>query len=378
LRLLAFQRADYRSWGGAHAAQHLVYRPRTLGEACAALADVTAGCALAYGCGRSYGDVALNPGGRLIDCRGLDRFIDFDRQTGALICEAGVLLADILATLCRPEADGSSWFLPVSPGTRFATVGGAIANDVHGKNHHYQGTFGSHLLGFDLARSDGTVLSCSPTSNPELFAATIGGLGLTGLILIARLQLRRVDGNAMEIEDIRLHRLADFFTIAAASEAQWEYTAAWIDYLAAGAALGRRIFTRARHRPGMGTRPPALDPAITIPLVSPISPLNRTTLRAFNSVFFHKLGRGDRRSRIGSYESVLYPLDKIGAWNRLYGGRGFFQFQCVVPHDVAQPVIAELLASIAASGEGSMLSVLRGGFQNWRARRPATRNMQAA
>ena len=355
----ASRRADYRSWGRTVAGEHLVFRPRTVGEARAALAASAGGSILAYGSGRSYGDVALNPGGQLIDCRGLDRFIDFDRQTGILSVEAGVRLADILTCVCRPEADGGAWFLPVSPGTRFATVGGAIANDVHGKNHHREGTFGCHVLSFELARTDGSARSCSPESQSGLFAATIGGLGLTGLILSARLQLRRVAGAAVEVEDIRLSCLADFFAVAAESEAGWDYTAAWIDCLASGATLGRGIFTRARHQASVGAMPPALIPRVTIPFSAPVSPLNRLTLRAFNAAYFHRLGRSGRRRRVGSYEPVLYPLDKIGAWNRLYGPAGFFQFQCVVPSAAAADATATLLAGIAASGQGSMLAVLK-------------------
>lgn len=360
MAITASRRSDYRSWGGTLAGEHLVFRPRTLAETGAALAAAAGdGQVLAYGSGRSYGDVALNPGGTLIDCRGLDRFIDFDRHAGTLTCEPGVRLADILAALCRPEADGSGWFLPVSPGTRFVTVGGAIANDVHGKNHHRTGCFGSHVLGFDLARGDGSVVACSPQSNHGLFAATIGGLGLTGLILRVRLQLRRVAGTAVEAEDIRLGCLADFFALAVESDADWEYTAAWVDCLASGAALGRGILSRARHQPGVGAPPPSPAPGLAIPLSLPVSPLNKRTLRAFNAAFFHKLGRRGRRRSGGSYEKVLYPLDRIGDWNRLYGARGFFQFQCVVPPATAHDAVAELLGRIAASGQGSMLTVLK-------------------
>jgi FAD/FMN-containing dehydrogenase len=353
------RRRDYRSWGGTIAGEHLVFQPRSVEEARAALTGAGPGSILPYGCGRSYGDVALNPGGRLIDCRGLDRFIDFDRATGALTCEAGVRLADILAAVCRPDPDGGGWFLPVSPGTRFATIGGAIANDVHGKNHHREGCFGRHVLAVDLARSDGSVSACSPESQPGLFAATIGGLGLTGLILRARLQLRRVAGAAVEAEDIRTDTLGDFFALAAESDRDWEYTAAWIDCLSSGNALGRGIFSRARHKPGTGVAPPPAEPRLAVPLDLPVSPLNGLTLRAFNTAYFHQLGRSGRRAWVGSYEPVLYPLDRIGAWNRLYGRRGFFQFQCVVPAEVAQDATAELLGRIAAAREGSMLAVLK-------------------
>lgn len=353
----------YRSWGGGTsdiAAEHRVFRPRMLGEARAALGATAAagGPTLPYGNGRSYGDVALNPGGALIDCRGIDRFIDFDRTTGILTCETGVRLADIMAVLCRPEPDGSAWFLAVSPGTRFVTVGGAIANDVHGKNHHQMGCFGCYVLGFDLARSDGRIIACSPQIEPELFAATIGGLGLTGLILSARLQLRRVAGSAVEADDIRFANLGEFFALSEESAA-WEYTAAWVDCLAQGNALGRGIFSRARHQAGHGVMPPATAPSLAIPVPLPVSPLNKLTLRAFNTAYFHKLGRSGRRHWTGSYEQVLYPLDRIGGWNRLYGPRGFFQFQCVVPSAVARETIGELLAHVAVAGQGSMLAVLK-------------------
>jgi FAD/FMN-containing dehydrogenase len=354
------RRADYRSWGGTLISEHLVSRPSTRQEACDALHLAQAGMhALPFGCGRSYGDVGLNPGGMLIDCRSLDRFIDFDAVTGIVTCEAGVRLADILVALCRPELDGGGWFLPVSPGTRFVTIGGAIANDVHGKNHHRQGCIGEHIVSFELARGDGSVTLCSREENPQRFAATIGGLGLTGLILTARLQLRRVAGTGLEIEDIRLDNLVDFFATADESEAEWEYTAAWIDCLASGASLGRGVFTRARHHPGMAAEPPPLAPRITVPMAPPISPLNRFSLAAFNWLYLHWTGRGGVRHRIGDYEPVLYPLDRLGDWNRLYGSRGFFQFQCAVPEAAAPDAVREMMERIAASGEGSMLAVLK-------------------
>ncbi|WP_262296299.1 FAD-binding oxidoreductase [Microvirga sesbaniae] len=351
-------RQDYRSWGRTVSANHVVDRPENRDNATRALSE-SEFPVLAYGCGRSYGDVALNPGGRLIDCRSLDRFLAFNRATGVLTCEAGVRLADILAVICRPEADGSGWFLPVTPGTRFVTVGGAIANDVHGKNHHRFGTFGRHVLALELARSDGSRLVCSPEQNPDLFAATIGGLGLTGLILSATLQLRRVEGLAVEAEDIQFSSLSDFFDLAEASDRDWEYTAAWVDCLASGAHLGRGIYSRARHYPGKGVEPPGRNSRLSIPITSPIPATNSLSVRAFNALYWRKLGLNGQTSRIGSYEPVFYPLDAIGEWNRLYGPKGFYQFQCVVPHEQAREAVADMLRLIAQSGEGSMLVVLK-------------------
>jgi FAD/FMN-containing dehydrogenase len=314
---------------------------------------------LGIGCGRSYGDVGLNQGGRMIDCRGLDRFIGFDRTTGVLSCEAGVTLADILAFACRPDADGSGWLLPVTPGTRFVTLGGAIANDVHGKNHHSAGTFGAHVLSFELARTDGSRLICTPKDHPELFAATIGGLGLTGLIMSATIQMRRVPGLAVEAEDIRFNGLSDFFALASESEGEWEYTAAWIDCVARGRSLGRGIYSRARHAAGRGAEPPPLRPRIRVPIGPPFCLVMPLTVRPFNAVYWRKQGLRVRSTQIGGYEKAFYPLDAIGDWNLVYGPHGLYQFQCRIPPGDMPDVVAELLGLIAASGQASMLSVLK-------------------
>jgi short-subunit dehydrogenase/FAD/FMN-containing dehydrogenase len=349
------------AWGkGVHASGlHLLENPANQVAAVKAYGAGT-DMILPFGCGRSYGDVALNPGGRLIATSGLNRFLSFDTETGILDCEAGVTLCDILIACCRPDRDGSGWFLPVSPGTRFVSVGGAIANDVHGKNHHVAGTFGCHVLSFVLARSDGQVMTCSPTEHPDLFAATIGGLGLTGLILSTRLALRRVEGSALEAQDDRFDKLADFFALAAETERNWEYTAAWIDCLAKGKNAGRGIFSRARHAPGIGAEPPAAQARFSVPMTPPISMIGGIGLHAFNAAYWRKLGLGRvKRQTTGSYEPVFYPLDAIGGWNQLYGPKGFHQFQCAVPAAVAPQAIEEMLGAIAKAGEGSMLAVLK-------------------
>jgi FAD/FMN-containing dehydrogenase len=338
-------------------ARHLVSNPAS--QELAAEIVARSPSVLAYGCGRSYGDAPLNPDGRLVDCKGLDRIIDFDRQTGVLTCEAGVLLADILLVFCQPDTDNGGWFLPVVPGTRFVTVGGAIANDVHGKNQHRLGTFGRHVLAFELARSDGTRRICSQSENPELFTATIGGIGLTGLILKATIQLQRVQGLAVEAEDIRFGNLGEFFALVAESDAHWDYTAAWIDSLATGRSLGRGIFSRARRVPGRGAEPPARQPRMTLPLTPPISLIRPFTVRAFNAVYWRKSGFRSRSSDIGSYEHVLFPLDAVKGWNRVYGPNGFFQFQCVVPPPAAHDAVAELLGLTAHSAQGSFITGLK-------------------
>jgi FAD/FMN-containing dehydrogenase len=351
-------RDDYRSWGGVVAAGHLVLRPEGPEEAAHALAEGE-GAAIPFGCGRSYGDVALNPGGHLIDCRSLDCFVDFDRSTGLLTCEAGVTLAEVLATVCRPEAGGGGWFLPVSPGTRFVTIGGAIANDVHGKNHHRAGSFGCHVVSLELARSDGTRRICSPAENGDLFAATIGGLGLTGLILRTTIRMRRVLGLALESEHIRFGSLDEFFDLASESDAAWEYTAAWVDCLASGADLGRGIFSRARHVPGRGIAPPARKPAVAVPFALPFSLVGHCSVQTFNALYWRRLGPRRRIRRVEGHGPVLYPLDALGRWNRLYGAAGFYQFQAVIPTDQARDGAAALIRLIASEGDGSMLTVVK-------------------
>jgi FAD/FMN-containing dehydrogenase len=351
-------RSDYRSWGGTVAARHFVVQPRHPDEV-AQLLERRTGTALAFGCGRSYGDVALNPDGLLLDCRKLDRFVAFDPATGVLTCEAGARLADILDVICQPDPEGGGWFLPVSPGTRFVTLGGAIANDVHGKNHHQRGTFGRHVLAFDLARSDGSVLPCSARENMEMFAATIGGLGLTGVILRATIQLRRVEGLAVEAEDLRFGSLQEFLDLSKASEEEWEYTAAWIDCFHARETTARGVFSRARHVVGAGPAP-RLEPRFRWPAELPVSLVTRHTAKAFNALYWHWPRSTEGERRITSYDKVLYPLDGIDCWNRLYGPKGFFQFQCAVPWKDAQASVTEMLRLISCSGEGSSLAVLKG------------------
>jgi len=351
---------QFRSWGRYHRYRHNIAVPASLEEAQAVVQSATPPI-LAVGKARSYGDTCLNEGGTLIDTRRLDRFVSFNRKTGELVCEPGVSLADILDLLERPLADGTRWFLPVTPGTKFVTVAGAIANDVHGKNHRRQGTFGRHVNWFDLVRSDGQVLRCSATRNEELFRATIGGLGLTGLIGTVSLNLMKVPSLALEVEDIRTRSLDEYFALARESAGEWDYNASWVDVLAKGSAMGRGIFTRARHAPAGHPLPAASGSrrSPSVPVDAPAWLLNSFTLKTFNAVYLRK-GSGRRRvRRLAHYNEVFYPLDAIGTWNRLYGKPGFLQYQCVVPPAAAREAIAALLAEIAVAGQGSFLAVLK-------------------
>ncbi len=309
------------------------------------------GSALPFGNGRSYGDVCLNPGGRLWTMRSLDRFIAFDAASGVIECEAGVLLDEIIA-VALPQG----WFLPVTPGTRFVTLGGAIANDVHGKNHHRAGSFGEHVLSLVLARTDGRRIECSPSHERDWLAATIGGLGLTGAVLSARLQLRRVPGPWLRTESLPYRTLDEFFALADESERDWEHTVSWIDCVHGRDGAARGIFFRGNHAAHEAAEP--APNSRTVPFTPPVSLVNGPTLRAFNTAYFHhhRFHAGERWQH---YRPFFYPLDGLLEWNRIYGRRGFFQYQCVVPQAARREATAALLAAIRASGSGSFLAVLK-------------------
>ncbi|MDP1836960.1 MAG: FAD-binding oxidoreductase [Reyranella sp.] len=311
---------------------------------------------IAYGMGRSYGDACLNPGGTLWSTSRLDRLIAFDDQVGRLACESGVLLRDI-QRLAIPRG----WSLPVLPGTQMVTVGGAIANDVHGKNHHAFGTFGEHVTKLRLVRTDGETIDASPGDagpglRPDWFAATVGGVGLTGVIAQAELQLRRVSGPWLEAETIAFEGLDEFFALSDGSERDWEHAVSWIDCRSAGALRG--LFMRARPAGETEGAAPWRARTRRMPLTPPVSLVNGLTLRPLNALYFHLAGRR-AGPRIVHYEPFLCPLDSLLEWNRLYGPRGFFQYQSVVPQAARVEATREMLDAVARSGEGSFLAVLK-------------------
>ena len=311
---------------------------------------------LPRGLGRSYGDSCLNGGGVLLDATPLSRLISLDAARGLLRCEAGVSLDDLFGFLVP-----RGFFFPVTPGTRFVTMGGAVANDVHGKNHHVAGTFGAHVTRLEIVRSTGERIVCSREENGELFAATVGGLGLTGLITWVELQLMRIESPLVEFQEIRFGGVDEFHQLNVDSEKGWEYTVAWIDSLSGGKSLGRGIYIRGRHAPASAGdlaafRAPRPLPAI--PFDAPSFVLGPLTMRAFNETWFRVKGRGGG-TRTGPLAPFFYPLDAVPDWNRLYGKRGFFQYQCVVPHAGGREASREILERISRSGQGSFLSVLK-------------------
>lgn len=336
------------SWGRLGSWEHEVRALSDRQQVARQLKSVRPG--IAYGMGRSYGDVCLNPGSVLWWTTGLDRFISFNENTGRLRCEAGVLLCDIqqLSIPC-------GWTLPVSPGTQLVTMGGAIANDVHGKNHHVSGSFGDHIQGIKLVRTDGTTIECGPDILPDWFSATVGGLGLTGVITEVEIQLLRVTGPWLDTETVPYANLDEFFRLADASEASWEHTVSWIDCITGGG--GRGIFMRGNPT-DVGPRPEPQGRKLTMPFVPPISLVNRLSLRPFNTAYFN-LKKWQAGRSIAHYKSFFYPLDNLLEWNRMYGPKGFFQYQSVVPREVARDAVQAMLGEIARSGDGSFLAVLK-------------------
>ena len=312
------------------------------------------GSLLAHGQGRSYGDVALNEAGILLMTDAMNRFIAFDREQGILRCEAGVTFAEIL-NLIVPHG----WFLPVTPGTKFVSVGGAVANDVHGKNHHKAGTFGRYVTQIGLRRSDDEFTILSPGNNQSLFQATIGGLGLTGLMVWVEFSLKKISSSLIEQQAEKFANLEQFFALSEAAASDWEYTVAWVDCLAKGTQLGRGIFFRGNHVADGNIANKPVDygkTRLSMPVSLPGFVLNHSSINLFNLTYYHR-PRG-QQTRV-HFDPFFYPLDKIAHWNRMYGSKGFFQYQCVIPTEHAHEAMTEVLQTIARSGQGSFLSVLK-------------------
>jgi FAD/FMN-containing dehydrogenase len=312
---------------------------------------------LAYGLGRSYGDSCLLSGGVMIRMRGLNKMIQFDRERGLLRAEAGVTLSEILE-LVVPEG----WFLPTTPGTRFVTLGGAMANDIHGKNHHGAGAIGCHVRQFCLLRSDGSRLECASGQNEPLFRATIGGLGLTGLILWAEIQLVRAPSAWLNVELIPFTGVREFMSLSEESAQRWEHTVAWFDAAARGKNFARGIYIRGNFTgEGLENRPPRQvhpPPRWSVPLTMPNGALNAWSVKAFNALYFHRVPRAGKKL-IQHYEPFFYPLDAVDGWSKIYGRRGFFQYQSVTPEAAGVQPLEEMARAIAASGEASFLAVLK-------------------
>ena len=313
------------------------------------------GVLLPFGMGRSYGDSCHNDLGTLIDMGQADRILSFDTATGLLEAQAGVTLQAIIAH-CRHHG----WFLPVTPGTQFVTLGGAIANDVHGKNHHRRGTFGAHVQSLRLLRSDSGEREIDAQNEPELFKATVGGMGLTGVIISARLRMMKVPSLDVMQDVFPFGSLGEYFAMAEEADARNEYAVAWIDQLAAGAKQGRGVLLTANHHAEGGEEDsqPA-PPRLGMPFQPPIGVLNRPFLKVFNAAYrLAQLRKAGRPARTG-WRGYFYPLDGVANWNRLYGPAGLYQHQSVIPFDTAVDALPDLLLAAEREGAGSFLTVLK-------------------
>lgn len=341
-------------WGRTPRLPHRVARPQHQDQLPALLAEVAESSGvLAAGLHRSYGDSGLNPEGLMISMCGLDRFIAFDPVSGLLRAEAGVSLDEILR-MATPHG----WFLPTTPGTRFVTLGGAIANDVHGKNHHRAGSFGRHVRRIGLLRSDAGGLELTAQDHPDLFHATLGGLGLTGLIAWAEIALSPIPSTFVDEETVPFANLDEYFRLSAESDHRFEHVSSWIDCTASGAALGRGVMYRANWSAEGSLEPHSPRQKLKVPIIAPPGLMNSLSLRAFNAAYggMQRLRRGTARKHYGG---AFYPLDAIGGWNRAYGPAGFYQHQFMAPLETQEDAMAEALRTLAAAGQGSFLAVLK-------------------
>lgn len=343
-------RKTYSGWGRISHARSLVARPEIQDDIPVVLDDLEGDTIVARGCGRSYGDAALNDRGRIALTSRLNHFVSLDRETGSVVCQAGVTIIDLIQTLLK-----SGYLPPVCPGTGFVTMGGAVANDVHGKNHHRDGSFGDHLEWIKLRLANGEIRTVSPKSDVELFRATVGGIGLTGIIEQIAFKLERVPGPWLEVRKRRIQNLPAFLD-AFEEEARSKYVVGWIDALATGKNLGRGALEVANPTNKTGTKKRRRERRIPFDL--PGFALNRATVKTFNEIYFRSTP-GREATTLEDYETFLFPLDRILDWNRMYGKKGFYQFQCVLPKNDGKKSLEKLLSTISAYRKASFLAVLK-------------------
>lgn len=305
---------------------------------------------LAFGKGRSYGDSCHAASQFVLETKNLDKWISADWEKGIITAESGVTLENILQ-LAIPQG----WFLPVTPGTQFVTLGGAIANDVHGKNHHVRGTFGLHVVEFGLARSDRIFMKCSKEENSDFFSATIGGLGLTGIITWVKLQLMPIQSSLIDVMQIRFNNIHEFFSLSSELDHSYEYSVAWIDCLAKKNALGRGILSVGNHTKN-GVLRTSNKRKFKVPFTPAVSLMNNLSVKIFNQLYF--AAHSNKKYSI-DYDTFFYPLDSILDWNKIYGPKGFQQYQCVIPLNHAEAVLKDILNAITNSNKGSFLSVMK-------------------
>ncbi len=354
-----FLSRELSGWGRFPVQSCLVARPDKSRDLGRLAQDGEVASILARGLGRSYGDAALNAGQGVVLTPGLDRFLSFDSHSGVLHAQGGVSLAQIVETFVP-----RGWFLPVVPGTKFVTLGGAIACDVHGKNHHRAGCFSGFVREFELLLASGETLFCSPAQNADAFWATVGGMGLTGIILSAHLQLQPLETAYIRSTSTRTDNLNQ--TLAGFGENdEATYSAAWIDCLASGDNLGRGVIIRGEHASLADARSAGIegDPLgyqkpkqKSVPRDLPDFALNPLSVKAFNALYYARHGSGHS---VDGFEPFFWPLDSLGGWNKIYGARGFAQYHCILPFASSREGLTKLLEAISRSGRPAFLAVLK-------------------
>ncbi|MGK5697435.1 FAD-binding protein [Streptomyces sp. URMC 128] len=356
--VMGLDRTTVTGWGRTAPTAARLIRPRTYEEAAAAVRDCGARGGIPRGLGRAYGDAAQNAGGSVLDMTGLDRVHAIDADGGTVLCDAGVSLHRLMEVLLP-----LGWFVPVTPGTRYVTVGGAIGADIHGKNHHVSGSFARHVLALELLTADGGIHTVIPGT--PLFEATAGGMGLTGVILTATIRLQPVESSLMSVDTERAADLDDLMARLAATDHRYRYSVAWIDLLARGAATGRAVLTRGDHAPldalpaRLRRNPLAFRTARlpSAPGVLPEGLLTRTTVGLFNELWYRKAPRA-RTGQLQRISAFFHPLDGVPHWNRVYGRGGFVQYQFVVGYG-QEDALRRIVRRISERRCPSFLAVLK-------------------
>ncbi len=351
--------ATLSGWGQYEQETCSVFRPERRRELVETVQNGDQPNYIARGLGRSYGDSAVNANGGVLLQQRLNRFTGFDPAHGVLECEAGVSLEEIIEAFVR-----RGYFLPVTPGTKFVTLGGALAADVHGKNHHCDGTIGRFVQSLDLLTAQGEVLTCSPQQNADVFWATIGGMGLTGIILSVRLRLMPIETAYINVDYGKARNLDQALEMFSGDDERYRYSVAWIDCLATNGDLGRSVLMRGNHadvsdlRSESLSRPLVLRPRRkkSMPIHFPNFVLNPYTVQAFNTFYYKRAPQG---RRVVDLDSYFYPLDGVTHWNRMYGKRGFVQYQALFGLDNARRGLVEVIEAVSQSRQSSFLAVLK-------------------
>ncbi|WP_338552551.1 FAD-binding oxidoreductase [Paenibacillus sp. KS-LC4] len=346
-------------WGNYPKEPCFVSRPETQEQLKAKIQRASCASYISYGLGRSYGDAPLNGNSGVIRTVHMNKLIAFDADSGILNCEAGVTFEEIIE-IFLPKG----FFLPVTPGTKFVTVGGAIANDVHGKNHHADGCFSEHVLSFQLLIADGSIMQCSRETNSDLFWATVGGIGLTGIILTAKFRLIKVESSYYHVKYEKAKNIEEALELFRESDANYQYSVAWIDCLAKGNSLGKSVLMRGNHarledlswKQRINPLQIKTNLKLSMPINMPPFVLNPYSIKLFN-IAYYGIQPSDV-NKVVHFDSFFYPLDSIMNWNRMYGKKGFVQYQAVFPPNEIEGLI-KMLEKLSSTNRSSFLAVLK-------------------